>query len=90
MPRSQKYRSRYQLIAQYSDGDHCLCVRSDIDGVFQLFSDIVQFRLHGYMTFRSLRLVNPSTHRVLCEYRDYRYLEQSKPFEKLYPYAKEN
>ena len=87
MPRSAKYHPRYDIVASYSDGDYLLSFRSSFDDACALFNEIVSFRLRGYMTFRSVRLCVPSTKRVLCEYKDYRYLEQSKPFEKLYPYG---
>lgn len=85
LPR-RKFGSNFQIIAFYPDGDKVLCQRSSYAEIYDTFRDLVDFRLRSYMTFRSIKLVHPATHRVLCEYRDFRYIEK-QDFEKLMNYG---
>lgn len=78
----KKFSPNFQIIASYPDGDKVLCQRSSYSEIYDTFRDLVDFRLRSYMSFRSIKLVHPATHRVFCEYRDFRYIEK-QDFEKL-------
>lgn len=81
----KKFSPNFQIIASYPDGDKILCQRSSYVEIYDTFRDLVDFRLRSYMSFRCIKLVHPATHRVFCEYRDYRYIEK-QDFEKLMNY----
>lgn len=82
----KKFSPNFQVIASYPDGDKILChQRSSYAEIYDTFRDLVDFRLRSYMSFRSLKLVHTATHRVFCEYRDFRYIEK-QDFEKLTSY----
>lgn len=82
----KKFASNFQIIASYPDGDEVLCQRSSYAEIYDTFRDLVDFRLRSYMSFRSIKIVHPATHRVFCEYRDFRYIEK-QDFEKLMNYG---
>lgn len=84
--KGKKFSPNFQIIASYPDGDKVLCQRSSYAEIYDTFRDLVDFRLRSYMSFRSIKLVHPATHRVFCEYRDFRYIEKHD-FEKLLNYG---
>lgn len=79
------FKTRLQIVACYPDGDVILKQFCFFDEASGFFSTLVDFRLRNYMSFRSLRLIDPATKRVFCEYKDYRYIEKQS-FENLYNY----
>lgn len=78
----KKFSPNFHIIASYPDGDKILCQRSSYAEIYDTFRDLVDFRLRSYMKFRSIKLVHSATHRVFCEYRDFRYIEK-QDFDKL-------
>lgn len=79
------FRTKLQVIACYPDGDAVLKQFNYFDEASTFFATLIDFRLRNYMSFRSLRLVDPATKRVFFEYKDYRYIEKQS-FENLYSY----
>lgn len=71
---TRRIKPKLAVIAQYADEDKVLKLQDDYEVMFQFFVDLISLRVDGLLSFRSLRLVNLATKRVLFEYKDYRYI----------------
>lgn len=74
MPR--RTRHKLTIIAEYAEETKIMKISDEYEKINEFFTDLIKLRIGNYLTFRSIRLVNEATKRVLFEYKDYRYIER--------------
>lgn len=74
MPRRTK--AKLTIIAEYADETKRIKTHDEYKVIFETYRTLIELRMENYLTFRSLRIVNEATKRILFEYKDYRYIEK--------------